>query len=69
MLTANKMESGGEPGRINISEVTKQLLDELDSTNYTFERNKEIEVKLLNRKFMSYFINYHTDERQTIDQS
>ena len=27
VLIANKMESGGEPGRINVSEVTKSFLE------------------------------------------
>lgn len=56
VLTANKMESGGNPGRINISETTRRLLDELEKSNYSFEYNKEIEIKLVNRKYRSYFL-------------
>jgi class 3 adenylate cyclase len=62
VLTANKMESGGEPGRINLSEVTKYLLDELETTNYTFEPHKEIEIKSLNRKYQSFFLNFQEDK-------
>jgi hypothetical protein len=57
-----KMESGGEPGRINLSEVTKYLLDELETTNYTFEPHKEIEIKSLNRKYQSFFLNFQEDK-------
>jgi class 3 adenylate cyclase len=56
VLTANKMESGGNPGRINISETTRRLLDELEKSNYSFEYNKEIEIKVVNRKYRSYFL-------------
>lgn len=56
VLTANKMESNGIPGRIKVSETTRKLLDELEKTNYTFENSNEIEIKVLNKKFKSYFL-------------
>ena len=61
VLAANKMESGGQPGRINLSETTKSLIDQIDSTNYTFEPNKEIEIKSVNKKYQSYFLIYNFD--------
>ena len=63
MLTANKMESGGEPGRINISETTKFLLDDLEKTSYSFQDMREIEIKALNKKYKSYFLKI--DDNQT----
>jgi class 3 adenylate cyclase len=56
VLTANKMESGGTPGRINVSENTRRYLDELEKSNYAFEFNKEIEIKVVGRKYKSYFL-------------
>jgi phospholipid-translocating P-type ATPase (flippase) len=60
VLIANKMESGGEPGKINVSEVTKALLEKKfpESFNYTF--NKIIESKTINRSFKSYFLSPKT---------
>ena len=54
VLIANKMESGGSPGRVNVSETTKNLLDLTDATNYTFEANKQIEIRSLGAKFQSF---------------
>jgi class 3 adenylate cyclase len=56
VLTANKMESNGTPGRINISETTRRYLDDLEKSNYSFEFNKEIDIKVVNRKYKSYFL-------------
>jgi class 3 adenylate cyclase len=56
VLTANKMESGGMAGRVNISETTKTLLDDLDKTNYSFQETKEIEIKALNKTLKSHFL-------------
>lgn len=65
VLTANKMESGGEPGQINVSQTTKSLLDSLDSSNFTFRQNKEIEIKSLGRKLHSYFLNVPPEQETT----
>lgn len=37
VVIANKMESKGTDGRINVSERTKELLEGLETSNYTFE--------------------------------
>jgi K+-transporting ATPase c subunit len=56
VLIANKMESGGMSGRINLSVTTKELLEELETCNYTFEENKVINIKSLNVDMPSYFL-------------
>ena len=56
VLIANKMESGGEAGKINISDVTKRFLQENCMGDYSFAVNKEIMLKSINRKHMSYFL-------------
>lgn len=56
VLTANKMESNGTPGRINVSETTRRYLDELEKSNYAFEFNKEIDIKVVGRRYKSYFL-------------
>ena len=55
---ANKMESGGKEGKINVSERTRELLEMDETSTFTFEENKEIYVKSARRSFMSYFLNY-----------
>lgn len=61
VVMANKMESGGERGKINVSEDTKKLLEENETCNYTFIENKEITVKSTGKSLMSYFLNYEFD--------
>ncbi len=70
MLIANKMESGGLPGKINVSEATKRILESDDGSNKTifpfkFVPNKVINVSSVNTETMSYFIepNYAQRER------
>jgi class 3 adenylate cyclase len=53
VLIANKMESNGEPDCINVSESTHDLVE---SFSFTFEENKEIELKSINRVVKSYFV-------------
>jgi hypothetical protein len=55
-VVANKMESGGEEGRINVSSRTKALLEELEIFNYSFEENKKIFIKSLGSEVQSYFV-------------
>lgn len=58
LVIANKMESGGQEGQINISERTKILLEELQTANYTFEENKKIYIKFIDEEIQSYFVRY-----------
>jgi class 3 adenylate cyclase len=60
---ANKMESGGKPGRINVSEDTRNILEFDDNgkkipLDYVFEDNKIITHASVNREIMSYLIKY-----------
>jgi class 3 adenylate cyclase len=56
VLIANKMESGGKPGAINVSDVTMTLIKSLGENKYEFEYNKEIEITPINRSYDSYYI-------------
>ena len=74
VLIANKMESGGLPGKINVSEATKRILETEDGSNKTifpfkFVPNKVISVSSVNTETMSYFIepNYAQRERDDDD--
>ena len=40
VLIANKMESAGEPGKINVSDVTKTYLELGEENNFRYTRNK-----------------------------
>ena len=44
VVIANKMESNGENGKIQVSEETKTLLQKLDVQDYYFDFNKEIDI-------------------------
>lgn len=55
-VIANKMESRGAPGKINVSSRTKDLLEDLELINYTFEENKKIYIKSAGGDIQSYFI-------------
>jgi magnesium-transporting ATPase (P-type)/class 3 adenylate cyclase len=56
VLIANKMESGGKPGAINVSDVTMQFIKSLDQNKYEFQYNKEIEITHINRSYNSFYI-------------
>lgn len=56
VLIANKMESGGCAGKVCVSQQTKELLETLETTNYTLEENKPIEIKSLGIIVPSYFV-------------
>lgn len=56
VFVANKMESSGAPGRINISDVTKDVLEDYYPGCFRFEYNKEISVKAMDRTHSSFFI-------------
>jgi len=56
VFAANKMESGGEAGKICVSEVTKNLLEKRGDSKWKFEFNKEIFIKSMGRGLKSYFI-------------
>ncbi len=63
------MESGGEPGRINISEETKRILESTDGLNktaypYQYNPNKVINASSVNREVMSYFIEPNNAKKQ-----
>ena len=59
------MESKGTPGRINISEATKVLLESLETSNYHFEQNILIELESLGIDVNSYFLNYDFEEEKS----
>ena len=55
VLIANKMESAGQPGRINISEETKKILESKDMT-YNVSFHKEVHIDAANRDIKCYLI-------------
>jgi class 3 adenylate cyclase len=59
VLIANKMESGGKPGSICVSKSTKELLESLETSNYSFEDHKLINIKSLGLDIPAYFL--HSD--------
>lgn len=53
---ANKMESNGQPGRINVSEVTKKLLEKHNPDRFEYIFNKVVTHEPMNRSLESYFL-------------
>ena len=57
VVVANKMESGGAPGKICVSQTTKSLLESVETANYTFTEHQEVSLKYSDKKMKSYFMN------------
>jgi phospholipid-translocating ATPase len=57
VLMANKMESGGMAGRINVSDAARDVLQMYRPGVFEFELNKEIYAKVINQRRNCYFIN------------
>ena len=63
VMVANKMESNGKPGRINVSERTKNFMELLNEGG-SFEFNKYVEIRLRKKEAdydistNSYFVNF-----------
>ena len=55
VLIANKMESAGSPGRINISEETKKLLESKDLP-FNLSLNKVVHIDAANKDITCYLI-------------
>jgi class 3 adenylate cyclase len=56
VLIANKMESGGQSGRVQISEATKDLLVENYQNEFKFEENGEIFIAIANKSIRTFFV-------------
>lgn len=53
---ANKIESNGNAGLINVSERTKELLEVKFSSDFKFSFDKEVFLPNVNKKISSYLI-------------
>jgi magnesium-transporting ATPase (P-type)/class 3 adenylate cyclase len=56
VLIANKMESCGKSGKIHVSDVTKNVIENSSLGNYEFVYNKDIVIKTIDRKHSGYFL-------------
>ena len=63
MVIANKMESKGEPGKINVSASTKEILEGLETSNYSFEYNKKVVINSISASVDCFFVNYELKEQ------
>jgi class 3 adenylate cyclase len=43
VMISNKMESNGEPGKIMVSETTKNLLESAYESEYTFTKGAKVQ--------------------------
>lgn len=53
---ANKMESNGKPGMINVSEKTKKVIEAHYQNKYELEFNKEVFLSNIGENINSFFI-------------
>lgn len=59
-MIANKMESNGIAGKINISEVTKKLIIKNFPQNFIFEDSNDVFIPSSNETIKGSFVyNYH----------
>ncbi|CAG9320535.1 unnamed protein product [Blepharisma stoltei] len=56
VLIANKMESSGVAGSINVSEATKNLIESYKPGMFTFNSHKAVEIESINRTVNSFLI-------------
>jgi class 3 adenylate cyclase len=56
VLITNKMESNGKKGSIQVSETTKELLENNFQNIFEFETNGIICLPSINREIKGYFI-------------
>ncbi len=56
VLMANKMESGGNAGWINVSDAAMEVMQKYRPGWYNYEFNKEIYAKVIEQKRKCYFI-------------
>ena len=56
VLIANKMESGGEAGKINVSDSLKQVFNCAFPGKFIYEFNKVISASSVKRSHDSYFL-------------
>lgn len=59
VLIANKMESNGVPGRVMVSETTKNILERDPTNNYIFDFHKQVDFSLaqVNMSIKGYLVN------------
>lgn len=53
---ANKMESNGSPGKINVSDKTKTLLETKFANDFDFEFNRDVFLPNVNKNIGSYYL-------------
>lgn len=56
VMIANKMESNGEKGRVQVSDETKLILEQNYPDDFTFEFNKIVEFSSIKRKTSGWFV-------------
>ena len=57
VLIANKMESLGVPGRINVSYEITKILEAIDEDKYSFELNRRVYMPTIHKRVKCYFVN------------
>jgi Adenylate and Guanylate cyclase catalytic domain len=66
VVIANKMESGGASDKINVSEDSKNLLEQIPGLNFKYTFNATIECKAYERSVQSYFLMKQVDEPENL---
>lgn len=61
-VIANKMESNGVPGKINVSSATRQILEKLETCQYGFEEYKTVEMPDLGTETECFFVKYEEED-------
>jgi class 3 adenylate cyclase len=56
VLLANKMESGGEAGRVNVSDRVREVMEARAPGQYEYTFNKNIEAKAVDKAHDSFLV-------------
>lgn len=68
VMIANKMESGGKTGHINVSEKTRYWLEKSYSGMYRFEPHEKLHVKSLGRNIESFLVYSSNDDKSEMHE-
>jgi class 3 adenylate cyclase len=67
VLIANKMESKGERGKLQVSQSTKDLLEQYYPEEFKYTFHTTVDIPSIDRSTDGYFINFKTYDEPSMD--
>lgn len=69
VLVANKMESNGQPGKINVSEQVKSLLEATHPDEFSFEAHKTVDIAEVGVSVQCYLLSKNDEKSRCLPSS